>query len=307
MAVTAKRNDSCIWYVDGKEAGSGTILDVSFVNAGSVVIGDLLNHIHATLDDVRIYDRALTAKEVLQNYRTMIPLPVPTGVVTDGLISYWTFDDGGGQLAYDSQGNNSGTLNGFGVSPAWTNDTPASVSSGALYFDGVNDYIDCGTGFAAISNEITVEVWMKHMGTGSSDSTDIYFSKYEDTNYRWYFRLRSDDTVDAFGRSGGANIFSPTELHSDAVVDSNVWHHVAVTAKRNDSCIWYVDGKEAGTGTILDVSFENAGSVVIGDLLNHIHATLDDVRIYDRALSTTEILQNYRVIIPASGTIIIIK
>ena len=78
-------------------------------------------------------------------------------IVTDsGLVGYWKFDEGSGNIAHDSSGNgNDGTV----VGASWT----SGVSSGALKFDGIDNYVGvpslpsvCVTG-----NQISVQLWIK--------------------------------------------------------------------------------------------------------------------------------------------------
>ncbi|MDI6891330.1 MAG: hypothetical protein QMC83_10420, partial [Thermodesulfovibrionales bacterium] len=80
--------------------------------------------------------------------------------MTRGLVGYWSFDEGAGQYAYDGSGNaNNGTLtNG----PKWT----TGKSGGALSFDGIDDYVDCGNkpSLDFSTNDFTVEVWAKAVG-----------------------------------------------------------------------------------------------------------------------------------------------
>lgn len=80
------------------------------------------------IDDVRIYDRALSEAEVGNLYQ---------GVdISDGLIGHWRFDEGQGSVAYDSSGNNNhGTLvNG----PQWSDDTP-NIPSPYIYFNCIDE------------------------------------------------------------------------------------------------------------------------------------------------------------------------
>jgi len=219
-------------------------------------------------------------------------------VVTDGLVSWWKFDETSGTTAADSYGSNNGTLTNFDASPAWTNDTPGSASSGALFFDGVNDVVDCGSAFGSVSTAMTAEVWIKHEAV--TDGWDIYLTKYLDGNNRWYLRVNYDNSAGAYGKSAGAEIYLPGNVISTKKADSNEWHHVAFTASVGSSCVWYVDGLQAGTGTVTQAaSFANTGKLLIGTYDGAsmaIRALIDDVRVYNRVLSAEEILQNYRAI-----------
>ncbi|MHC4605017.1 MAG: hypothetical protein ACYS6W_17005, partial [Planctomycetota bacterium] len=75
------------------------------------------------IDEVRIYDRALSAEEIRANMHTRLSGDEP------GLVGYWDFDEGMGQIVYDLSGNgNDGQL---GVTPDVDSSDPAWVDSDA--------------------------------------------------------------------------------------------------------------------------------------------------------------------------------
>jgi len=77
------------------------------------------------------------------------------------LIGWWKFDDTEGSTASDSSGNNhTGTLVG---NPQWQ--PSGGKIGGALSFDGVDDYVDCGSDASLnITNAVTIAVWVKLSG-----------------------------------------------------------------------------------------------------------------------------------------------
>jgi hypothetical protein len=84
------------------------------IGAGSGSVKGIVSF-NGSMDDARIWNKALTQDEIQSNmYREIQP--------QDGLVGYWKFDEGSGEIAKDSSGNgNDGTLvNG----PTWTTDTP---------------------------------------------------------------------------------------------------------------------------------------------------------------------------------------
>jgi hypothetical protein len=90
-----------------------------------------------------------------------------SAAITDGLISYWPFDEGAGTVAADVPGNNDGALlagQGGGIAPQWA----AGKWGQALQFDGVSSYVDCGNAASLKPNVVSVSAWVKQ------DAIDYY-------------------------------------------------------------------------------------------------------------------------------------
>ena len=80
-----------------------------------------------------------------------------------GPVGYWSFDEGYGTTAHDESANgNDGTITG-----ATWQDESMCVSGKCLYFNGNDDYIDCGT-FDPSENDITIQAWVKWLGDDNS-------------------------------------------------------------------------------------------------------------------------------------------
>jgi hypothetical protein len=89
------------------------------------------------------------------------------GFYTSDLISYWTFDEGGGAIANDAVGTNDGTLlagQGGGIAPQWV----AGKFGTALQFDGVSSYVNCGSDVSLKPAVVSVSAWVKQ------DAIDYY-------------------------------------------------------------------------------------------------------------------------------------
>jgi|GEM_PF-3663435 len=208
--------------------------------------------------------------------------------VTDGLVAYWAFDEGSGTTAHDTSGNdNDGTINGAN----WTTGKFGS----ALSFDGVDDYVDCGTNWNSLLNggisDFTIEAWVKYPSQGQHvgivgdyvDNLDVGVwlgSIYEKITLR----------MKAEGTPSGSLQFSTDESYND-----NTWHHIVFVADRDDLGSIYVDGTFRKS---TDISAHNASlgteTIKIGYIYRHFNGTIDEVRIYNRALSPEEIREQYR-------------
>src|SRR3989338_6513170 len=122
--ITRSGNNATITlYADGISLGSdsGTVGNITAPNPFQIGTwdGDTANGFKGTIDDVRIYNRALSADEIKRLYKIGATLKINTSINNDslqkGLVGYWSFEgkDMAGNTAYDRSGNaNNGTLTG---------------------------------------------------------------------------------------------------------------------------------------------------------------------------------------------------
>ncbi|HIH09166.1 MAG TPA: LamG domain-containing protein [Candidatus Diapherotrites archaeon] len=198
--------------------------------------------------------------------------------LTDGLVAYYLFDEGSGTVAGDSSGNgNNGTLmNG----PTWT--IERKVGNGVLSFDGANDAVNAGGEFIGAS-PLTISLWIyprSYSGSGpfivDNGKTRLLMNSAETT-----YRFRSDGASTA----------------SVSVGTLNQWVHLAVTRDASGRTSFYKNGVQAGTlNQNSGIPAAGTSNVSIG---NNISGTatfdglLDDVRIYNRVLLSSEINEIY--------------
>jgi hypothetical protein len=210
----------------------------------------------------------------------------PCEPLTQGMISHWTFDEGSGSTAYDSIGDSNGTIYGA----QWT----TGQVDGALSFDGDGDYVDCGN-LGSFPSTGTIGFWMKPYEIANYRNpftTD--FSGYNDG-----IRFEESDPgrfVVAIAYSG-----SSADIHEYLSVglQAETWYHVVLTwDSGSDNVRGYLDGLEKfdesqtnWPGTLPDVQIGRGYSTSSN---RHWDGSVDDVRIYDRALSAEEIRQLYR-------------
>ena len=200
-----------------------------------------------------------------------------------GLVGFWKLDEGSASTAADSSGNNlHGTIAG---NPVWI-DGPAGY---ALQFDGDGDYVDLGNDSSLnMTAQITVAAWIK------VDTFDCEWQAVI-TKGDGSWRLQRYGTRGSieFACTGafvpGALVGS---LFGTVSVNDGRWHHITGTYDGSRICL-YVDGK-------LDISSEAAGSIEVNDYNLFVGAnaekpdrnfkgSIDDVRIYNYALSAEEV------------------
>ncbi len=187
-----------------------------------------------------------------------------------GLLLYMPFEEGSGTVTQDwSANNNDGTI----TSATWT----SGKYGNALSFDGSTSYVNINsvTGYA---NAITAEAWVKT--SVSTGWKDVLAGGCGDL----LFGVTSANTgVIGFGGQCNAP-FVP--LSSTTSISDNQWHHIAGTYDGSTAKI-YIDGK-------LDNSGARSGTFTPGTLqislsTEKFNGQIDDVRIYNRALSQREI------------------
>ncbi len=201
------------------------------------------------------------------------------------LVAHWRLDETTGTIAHDSVGNNHGVL--FG-NPLWRPD--AGMVGGALDFDGDGDYVEIPK--IGESVEFTYAMWVAQNKIGSSLRALI---NHKDWKYgSVHLQLR-----DGHPQLGINEAITPTgDLDAwDYTLAVNEWQHVAVV-KSATLLVMYVDGQEAARRELTMSDTAILGNGFIGAWVNpawgetrYFNGLLDDVRIYNCALSKDEIQQ----------------
>jgi len=211
-----------------------------------------------------------------------------------GLVALWHLNEGGGSTVSDSSGNgNTGTLiNGT----TWVD----GKFGKALSFDGVNDYVEVANSASLdlTGNEITMEAW-------------VYGSF--PTNYKRYVVINKyKRSVGGYGLiiyrhsspSGNARAYLNTDTGRSegfciGVVSQNNWTHIAFTWNSPNGSL-YINGVKKSdcelNGSIASYSdralwIGKRGGASSADV--YFNGIIDEVAIYNRALSASEIKNHY--------------
>jgi len=206
-----------------------------------------------------------------------------------GIVGLWHFDeiftdDQGVQATPDSSGQgNTGTLMPLGSEAPLA---PGKLNS-ALSFNGINQWVDCGaTVDDSITTELTLAAWIKDDGI-PSNHLFIISNDYTHGTWKGYdFFLWHDGCLYAdvgTGELGRVSYLMPVDT---------LWHHVAVTWDGTTVTL-YVDGNSVGI-TPLSGTYNDPGKNTYVGKFNwpvnyNPHGKIDDVRIYDHALTPNEI------------------
>jgi hypothetical protein len=208
------------------------------------------------------------------------------------LVGYWTFDEGSSSVAYDYSGNNAtGSWSG---TQAGTNGyySAGKVGSWAGYFNGSNDYVGVGSSINPTS-QFSLIAWVDLSSPSCGASAQCGFMG--NANYQVFglnFGMLSGNYLDLQTEvSGGASNLQA----STAPLSVNSWTQVAATFNGSIGTL-YVNGAIVATGTLSapvasTYSF-TLGRTTQGGWIDFL-GLIDDVRIYNRALSAAEISALY--------------
>jgi len=228
-------------------------------------------------------------------------LCLTSGTTDADLVSRWEFDESNGNIAYDSANGNHGTIYGA----TWT----SGIINGALNFDGLDDYVNVGDNPSldfGDADSFSICAWIKYSGTMDGERHSIVGKRNHDGN-AWqegyglwvtfnnlYFHI--EDTSNTY-----VGIFGST-LAAD-----NKWHHVAAVRNTTEDKLYlYIDGSFDATPVEDTTTNTLSGNEPLtigrshGD--NYFTGIIDDVRIYNHALSENEI----RELIPEPATVLLL-
>ena len=286
-------------YVNGIETTYATPVDGTLPrdddSANDLFIGRATgtDPFNGSIDDVRIYNRTISSAEVMALYEL--------GLDNDpSLVGHWKMDDLSGTTAEDATtNNNDGALMNFDTPAEWTS---SGKVDGSLNFDGVDNVIhitDPGANSVLDQDSgesITIAAWVKNDALGGWDNV---VTKLGGPNYSLQ-TLGSG--VNIGYNSGGWHDFT-----AGNTLTAGQWHHIAASRTNNGNpadVTIYIDGQPIAGGSWIvgdGTAIANASDsvLVIGaessdGTANSFNGNIDDVRIYNRILSDTEVDALYK-------------
>ncbi len=197
-------------------------------------------------------------------------------------VSQWDFDEGVGPTAGDGAGPNHGVLVG---DTAWTTETPDG-SGASLSFDGSGDYVRVSDHSSLhLTGQLTLMAWVKETAVGQyakviSRRSGYYFYFLGVDNGRPYGGIGDDVTYEVTGKS--------------LLMSLDRWNHLAfVYDDAVDRMFLHFDGTERVTTVTKSLPATVGVDVSIGadsqGTASFFTGDVDDVAVYDRALSDAEI------------------
>ena len=171
-------------------------------------------------------------------------------------------------------------VNGIGFS---------SSNSGTFILDGSNDYINGNVTSFNLTGDLSAEIWFNLSATAGDWVRVI--GKGDVSNRTFGFWYNNNEQCFLFQRYGTTNNVSSTY---SITVQTNIWYHVILTSNGSTHKL-YLNGADVqtqtGSGPFLSTS--NTLKIGYGDIHTYHNGRIGLYRIYNRALTAQEVLQNY--------------
>jgi glucose/arabinose dehydrogenase len=223
---------------------------------------------------------------------------------TNGLIGYWKLDDTSFSGAIDdssSQGNDGQAINFASPSGPTSDSADVSGNQGAFRFDGVNDYINVGQDE---SLRLTNGTYSQALWVNSTSTDDLYhgvigFQAGTQAGQRYPFIYVRNGAVYA-GFGTGGNTWKG--VVTNRVINTGTWSHIAVTFDGTTMQV-LVNGEVVGTNSNFAGSLPTTqyAQLNIGRINNYFAGQIDEVRMYNRALSQSEVQTLLNADVPTNG------
>lgn len=284
MVVT----DSTVTMYCDAIAGTPVSFDGSIpTNTNAIQIGSDVqgsNKFNGSLDEVRVYNRALSVSEIVALYKSGIT--TNRQISNQGLIGYWPMNEGTSTSVGDASG--SGNNGSFVNTPTWTNGKIGKGVNLNIYTSYIqipdNSVLDT-------TSSVTISAWVKFSPYIVGDVQSLVT---KDGNYA----LEMNAGHVRMKWWAGTDIYM-VEYTPSPAFSAGEWHHLVGVATGNLPSALYIDGLLVATSpSVLSggVSRNLTNPLYFGGGAGYgFQGVIDDVRIYNRALSTAEASSLYRV------------
>lgn len=276
-------------YVNGVDFGEGSTSGTSALNTATgttVKIGadsSAGSYFSGKIDDFRFYDVELNATQALQLYGASSP-----SSCDQSCIGWWKMDEATGTSAVDSSGK--GNTSTYTGSPTLNSE---GIFSGAMKLDATaGKYLDVGTANALnlTSNYYTLSAWVKFSSVSGTQWL-IARDQAGSRGFAWGF-ISGKQTLSIAG-SGSSGVGS--------TLSAGTWYHVVLTSVRPSLTTnkYYLNGlldhTASGASAIPNVTgvSTSVGERKYSGFEQAFNGSIDDVRMYDRALEPHEVYELY--------------
>jgi PGF-CTERM protein/uncharacterized repeat protein (TIGR01451 family) len=208
----------------------------------------------------------------------MVSLASPAiGQASSDAVLIMHFDEGSGSVVKDSSGNgNDGTIHGA----QWVDGKYGK----ALEFDGKADYVESSLN-SVLNSDLTIEFWMKSDYSASDQQRMVDLGTSGSRGFQLCMFTNGNLMIDNSG--GPSSTVSTSSSYNDGI-----WHHITGVRKGSNYYL-YVDGSYIDSTTGAIPSYNYLHIAKIAENWGYFNGIIDEVKIYNRALTADEIKEYY--------------
>jgi hypothetical protein len=279
-------------------------------------VGTVSQHFKGVIDEIFLFNRSLTAREIVQLQQFDSPTSQPTseptfqpttqpttqptsyisGTLTHGLVAYYPFD--GNARDQSGNGNHGEVHNAMLTSDRFGN------ANSAYSFDGSSAYIRVDSGLPFdFSNNFSVALWVKP-ATSQQGSAAIFSKSHVVTQSPWAIQ-QSGSSLNSFLLYYKQSVSDTWTGSAITGLLANQWNHYSIT-KENTKLSSYLNGNLVATafGTYPAIKTNGNLPLFIGvvDIATgcYFSGLLDEILIFNRTLTAQEVLTLYQFDAPTS-------
>ncbi|MGR9108895.1 MAG: LamG-like jellyroll fold domain-containing protein, partial [Gammaproteobacteria bacterium] len=289
-------------YINGVEVATRSENGPIITSTGNLRIGGNSiwgEYFDGYIDEVRIYNRALSATEVTNNLSSPVipaPAPAPAGNL-QGLVAAYGFDEAGGTTVFDASGqNNNGTITDAVR-------TANGRYGNALQFDGVTAWVTIPDSPSLdLSTGLTLEAWVYPQSQSNGARTAILKETPGGAVYTLYANYTIFTTQ--YINFPFSSFFNGQYrvVKGSSQLPANQWTHLASTYD-GQTQKFYINGGQIDSRSETALINTSNGVLRIGGNSiwgEYFVGYIDEVRVYNRGLSDVEL--NSDLATPVSGS-----
>jgi hypothetical protein len=280
------------FYLNGSLANSALTTGTPYVNSDYLQVIQTPYPIDGRVALARVYNRSLSAAEVVRNYNAGLARFNTANIVKNNLVLNL---DSTSSVSYPTTGTAWKDLSGYGNNGTLINGPTFDSVSESIIFDGTDDYAVLSNFINKPITEITCESWIKP--DKPTISGTIRGGAISSSNSMYLGIIDSVDGGNTFAMHWANQTNNSRVYNWNGSIPNNSWSHLVGTYD-GATARAYLNGVEiwstAQTGVIPDATYyvgTYGGTVVDGT--HNFKGNIPIARIYNKALNQNEILQNY--------------
>jgi hypothetical protein len=240
------------------------------------------------------YQLSARARDAANNQATATEISVAVANISLGLVAAYSFNEGAGSVLTDRTGKgHSGTISGA----TWTGQ---GKFGSALSFDGVNDWVTVNDADDLdFTTGMTLQAWVFPTAAGSGAWRNVIIKERTDGEvYNLYAKVNTNRPAVYVVRAAQPN--AAVDARGSAALPLNTWTHLAASYDGTTLRL-FVNGVQAASRAVAGPLLTSTGVLRMGGNSlwgEFFQGRIDEVRIYSRSLSASEILADSNTPVP---------